>query len=199
MSGSVRRLTLGAVLFVSVCLLATSGPAWADEDDEKIQGAQKDIILLAKAIKEGKVNPAAADVIKKKYDLEHVMYVFKPKDKKGPGWDPASKEPGNGIEFKYINLGKRALSKMQLTNQKANLIRMAYLTAAVGDVAGHYPPPKGGAGKGPADWKKYNQDMKKTALEFIKAIESGDPKKVKEAANNVNATCNGCHSDFRDS
>src|SRR5262245_47286654 len=118
MNSFVRHLTAGGLLTLSVCLAVTSGPAWADEDDEKIMAAQKELIELAKTLKAGKaINPAALAAIKKKYDLEQVMTAFKPLDKKGVGVLPGVKTPGNGIEFKLINLGKRAPSKMQLDKE----------------------------------------------------------------------------------
>jgi hypothetical protein len=195
MSSYVRRMAVGGVLALGVWLLATGGRA-ADEDEDlkAAQAAQKDIIALAKSMKGGKLAPAQVEAVKKKHELEHVMYVFKPRDKGGLGVGPKSK--ADGIEFKLVNLAKRA-PKMT-DKQKADLVWMGQVTAVMGDLTKLYEAPKSKMGKTPADWKKYSEDMKKTALEFIKAVESGDPKKVKAAADNVNTSCNDCHSGFRD-
>ena len=197
MSSYVRRMAVGSALALGVWLLASGGRAADEDEDEKAaKAAQKDIVELAGSMKDGKLNPAQVQAVRKKHELEHIMYVFKPREKGGLGVGP--KGPGDGIEFKLINLGKRAPAKMALQKQKDDLIRMARVTAVMGDLTALYPPPKSKMGKTPADWKKYSEDMKKTALEFIKAVEGGDPRKVKAAAENVNTSCNDCHTGFRD-
>jgi cytochrome c556 len=47
-------------------------------------------------------------------------------------------------------------------------------------------------------WKKFNEEMRKGADELLEAAKGGDPKAVKTAANNLNASCTNCHATFRD-
>jgi hypothetical protein len=196
MSSYVRRMAVGSTLALGVWLL-TGGGRGADEDeDEKLaRAAQKDIVGLAESLKGGKLTPEQVQAVRKKHELEHIMYVFKPRDKGGLGVGP--KGPGDGIEIKFVNLAKRAPAKMT-DRQKEDLLRMARVTAAMGDLTALYPEPKSKKGKTPADWKKYSADMKKTALDFIKAVEAGNSRKLKEAAKNVNTSCEDCHVGFRD-
>jgi hypothetical protein len=190
-------LARGALLALGIGLLSTAGPAYADEEDDKlIQAAQKDVLDLAKAAENGKLNPAQVQAIRKKYeDLNHIMTGYKPRAKKGIGVGLPS--PGDGIEFKLNNLGRRALSKMQLQKEKADLIKVGYINVAIAElIMQDKPKPKGG--KGAKDWQQHSVELKKASLEFIDAVKKGNPAAVKAAANNINNSCTTCHSDFRD-
>jgi len=200
MSRHARALIFGSTLMLVIGLLTQSTTTRADaEEDKAIKEAQEDTIELAKAIEAGKDTKAITARMKKKYDeLNTIMQVFKPSTKKGLGTGIGGKGPGDGIEAKIIKLGKSAPRAEDLAKQKAALIKMAYINLAIAEVAKHYPPkPKGG--KGPKEWNQHNAEMKKSAQDLIDAIKSGDPKKVKEVAQNLNSSCNNCHTDFRDS
>jgi hypothetical protein len=186
------------VLALGVFLLAGNKATSADDDAKVRKAAQKDLLDLAKAIESGKVNPKAAAAIHKKYeDLNDLMVGFKPRDKGGIGVGP--KGPGDGIELKLNTLGKRALSKMQLGKERAELTKMAYIMLAYAEVAPHYAPTRPKGGKGAKEWKQYNDDWRKGTRELLDALKMDSPDKLKKAANNINNACNSCHSDFRDS
>jgi hypothetical protein len=201
MSRHARALIFGSTLMLVIWLLTQGTSSRADDDEDKaIKEAQKDTLELAKAIEEGKDTKAITARMKKKYDeLNTIMQVFKPTTKKGVGTGIGDKGPGDSIEAKIISLGKRAPTAADLAKQKAALIKMAYINLAIAEVTTQYPPTKPKGGKGVKDWQQHTADMKKSAKELIDAIKSGDPKKVKEVANNLNGSCNNCHSDFRDS
>jgi len=195
MNRFVRKLTSGSALALALALLAGPGySALAQKEDKEVKEAQKDVLKLAKDIEAGnKVDVAA---IRKKYEeLEPIMHAFKPSTKGGIGIGKPG--PGDSIEQKIINLGKRSLSPATLSKEKADLIKMAYINIAIGQIANHYPP-KAKGGKGPREWKQYNEDMIKSSQEFIKAVKADDTAKLKTAAANINSACNNCHSDFRD-
>jgi hypothetical protein len=193
------KLAVGAVMALGIALLAANNPVVADDDDDKmIKAAQKDILALAADIAaDKKIDPARAAAIRKKYeDLNHLMIGFKPRDKKGIGIGP--KGAGDGIELKLNNLGKRKLSPMQLAKESKELLRMASINLAYAEIVYHYAPAKPKLGKGAKEWKQYTAEMKMANREFINAVKAGKPDLVKTAANNINNTCNSCHSDFRD-
>jgi hypothetical protein len=192
MSRYARGLAVGALFALGIWLLALAGQVGAFDD---IADAQKDVVKLAKSAAGGKIDAAQAKAIRKKYDdLEIIMTIYKPKNKKGLGFN---KTP-QGIELKIINLGKRALPKATLDKEANGLIEMAHINMAVADLTKLYVPAKPKGGKKPAGWLKYCDETKKAAQDLIKAVKSGDPAKVKSAATNLNSACNGCHSDFRD-
>jgi hypothetical protein len=195
MNRFVRGLASGSVLALAILFVVAVPVALADDD---AKAAQKDVLDLAKASEEGKpIDKARLEAIKKKYDdLDTIMHSYKPRDKGGIGVGPKGKS--DGIEIKLNNLGKKPLAKMQLDKEADELIKVAHINAAIADITKLYvPKPKGG--KGPKEWNEYAEAMKKSSLEFAKAVKSGDPKAVQKAANNVNASCTNCHSDFRDS
>src|SRR5205809_377449 len=54
------------------------------------------------------------------------------------------------------------------------------------------------AEKDPAKWKEWSKEMEDAAKDLAKAAKAKDGKKIKDAANKVNASCNKCHGVFRD-
>lgn len=198
MTRFARTLGFGSLLTLAVVLLAGQGTVRAYEDDkEAIKQAQKDLIELAKAIEDGKDGKALAAAMKKKYeDLAPIMHAYKPSPKGGIG--VGKKAAGDGIELKIINLGKRALSAANLGKEKDDIVKMAYINAAIAEVTYLYGPAKPKGGKGPKDWKQHTDDQLKASLELAKAVKAGEAAKIKTAANNLNNACNNCHTDFRD-
>ena len=125
------------------------------------------------------------------------MIVFKPRDKKGIGVGPRG--PGDGIEFKLNNLGKRKMAKAQLRKESAELLKMAYINLAMAEITPHYPPPRLRRNKkGVKEWWQYTADWKTGTKAFLSAVKKGEPEAVKKAANSITNACNGCHADFRD-
>jgi Cytochrome C' len=198
MSRYTHGLTIGSALLLAVVLLSNGPVALGDEDDDKaIAEAQKDVVELAGAIGSGKDGKDVATRMKKKYEeLNTIMQVYKPSTKKGLGTGIPPKGPGDGIEAKIISLGKRVPADIE--KQKAALIKLAYINLAMAEVTKLYPPSKPKNGKGVKEWQQHVADMKKSSEELLKAVKSGDSAKIKDAANNVNSSCNNCHSDFRD-
>jgi hypothetical protein len=189
-------MTLGGLLALAVGFLATgAGRAQkGDEDEAAIKEAREAIVKMVETRDDGAMQQQAAALAKKVTELNNIMQVFKPRKKNGLGVGPK----GDGIELKIISMSKRTLPKGELTRQQDDLIRMAEVSRAVSEVAIHFTPKEKQPGKDPADWKKYTEDMKQGSLELIKAVKSGDPKLVRSAATNLNASCTDCHSKFRD-
>ena len=193
MNRIARLLTIAA--FLAVALVAANKATAYDE--KETAAAIKDVVALAKDAEEGKVDEAKAKAIKKKFeDLNTVMHIYKPREKGGLGVGPKAK--GDGIEIKLNNLGKRALSAMQATKEKDDLIMVGKVNVAMAEVTKLYAPTKPKGGKGAKEWNGFSDEMKKASLELIAAAKKGEPDAIKKAANNLNNSCNSCHSDFRD-
>jgi cytochrome c556 len=191
----------GALLAAGIWSLAGSNGYSADddkEDVEAIQNAQKAVLELTDAMKSGKSGVKdQAEAIHKKFDeLKPIMYVFKPRAKKGVGIGPQG--PRDGIEFRFQDLGNtKKISDKALPgvikDMKDELIKGAQITKGVAEITDLYVPKKM-----PEDWKKYTQDMRKSSDDLIDALQKGNPARVRAAANNLNSSCNQCHTDFRD-
>jgi cytochrome c556 len=197
MTRFVRGLLVSLALLLAM-VLVTASTAAARDDDKEIKEAQKDILDLAKAIEDGKDSKYVASrvaAIKKKYEeLGTVMHVYKPRDKGGLGFGEA---PKGGIEFKIRDLSKRKLAPLTLQKEMKELIRLGYVNIAMAEIAKPYfGKPKGGKGK--KDWDQHLEDQKKAAQELIAAIKAKDSATLKKVADKLDASCNNCHSDFRD-
>jgi len=184
----VGLLTLG------VCFLAVARARDDDADDEKAAAAASpDVRKLADAVG----NPAAlkkqADMMEKKYELKPIMWGFKPKDRGGLG---VGSTPA-GIETKLITeLGKKPLKN--LPAQAADLLKMTQVIRGIAEVTPSYA---GKFTKTPAEaktWQGLADDMKKGSDELEAAIKANDPKAVYKAANDLNTSCDDCHTKFRD-
>lgn len=185
----MSKYIIGLALVLGVALAA--GYAWA-ADDEDAKKARKDILDVAKEIEAGKDVTAKVDAIRKKHDdMEHLMSIYKRRDKGGLGIGP--KGPGDSIDFKIMNLGKRKLPAATLSKEKADLIKMAYLNIAMAKITHKF------AGKKkPKEWKEYSETMEKESKNLLDAIKKGDADGIKSTATKLYGTCTGCHSDIRD-
>jgi len=188
----MNRYILGLALVLGVALVAGYIRA-ADDDDEDARKARGAILDVTKDVEGGKDVNNKIDALRKKYeDLEHLMKVYKPREKGGLGIGPASK--GDGIEFKIINLGKKKLAPGALSKEKAELLKMAYLNLAMSKITNKFV-----GKKKPKEWKSYSEDMEKASKELLEALKKDDPVAVQKSAFKLNASCTGCHSDIRDS
>jgi Cytochrome C' len=187
------------VLMASVAVLAAgvAGIALAGDEQEARAAVRKLADAVAKnddaAVKQG------ADDIAKKYELEEVMHSFQLRTKKGEG---VGDKPGaitpDGIEAKFIALGKKPLPPATLNKEAAAIARAAYLSAAIAEVAERKTPEKKEGNKDPKDWLAWCKDMKAGSLDLARAAKAKDAKGVKDAASKVNSSCNNCHRVFRD-
>jgi hypothetical protein len=127
------------------------------------------------------------------------MNMFRLRTAKGEGVGP---KPGaikpDGIEAKIYDMTKRDAPAAQLKSDGEALQRMAYIAAAIGEIAAHKAPTEKKGEMDPAKWKQWTEEMSKSALELAKEIKGGDGKKVKEAARKLDSTCKNCHGVFRD-
>ena len=189
------RLTVGAALLLGVTLL--SSPARGDDEDKEVKAAAEAVKKLAGNLDAKDVDKQAA-AIAQKHDIEYVMHQFKPRNKGGLGIG-AAPIPGvkDSIELAIIDFsGKKGIDPNVLKQNQADLVKMAQVTRAIAEINQHNKVPPGKAN--PGKWKTYNNDMKASAKDLEDAAKAGDPMKFKAAATKLNASCTGCHEDFRD-
>ncbi len=181
-----------ALLTVAVGFLSV-GRARDDDDDEKAAAAASpDVQKLADSVGIPAALKKQAGMMEKKYELKPIMWGFKPKAKGGLDLSGIPE----GIELKLISLGKKPLKT--LPAEAADLQKMTQVTRGVAEVTPSYA---GKFTKTPAEaktWQGLADDMKKGSDELAAAIKASDPKAVQKAANDVNTSCNDCHTKFRD-
>jgi hypothetical protein len=187
MSTRSRTAALGATLALGVWFFAADSSS-AQEKEAKVGPYNADILKLAG----GK---GSAEDIAKKAELGDVMQAFKPRSKGGlgVGRTPDAIKP-DGIEQKLIALGKskKGVGKSEMDA----LARAADATRAVAEITVLYADKEGK--KNSVKWKQLAGDMKISAEAMSDSARKADAASLKKAVDKLNASCNDCHSDFRD-
>jgi hypothetical protein len=134
-------------------------------------------------------------------EIEDLMHLFSYRKSKGLGVGP---KPGavtpDGIEAKIMDLAKKqTITQKQLDTEADALLQMAYVAAAIGEVAHAKPPEKDEGKKKKSDWLKWSADMRDSALKMASAVKEKKPAGVLTAVKKLNSSCNACHAVFKDS
>jgi Cytochrome C' len=160
--------------------------------------AQKEILALARLTEAGKSITRPAAALKSRHEkLAPLMQAaYRPREKKGIGI--GTKSPGDAIESKIIDLGKRPPTAAVLKNESTALIKMGYINMAMAEIVRGYAPAKPRGTKGKKDWEQHAGSMKKASEALIKAVKDSDGVAIKKAAGELLKSCGDCHSDFRD-
>jgi hypothetical protein len=184
----MRYATCGLALALSLALNAGA-------DEEKgIAAARKDVLALAKEVAAGKDISKKVAALRKKYDdLEPLMWIYRPRGKGGIGFGPKSRT--DGLEAKIRALCKRTLNPKALKKESAELLWMGYLNLTMAEIARAYAP-QGRLAARKKEWDEHVDAMKKASAEFIKAVKTGNPRKVRAAADRLDNSCNNCHTEY---
>ena len=186
---AVAALALG----VSVMAVARGDKDEAD-NLKAAAAAAPDVQKLADAAGDPAALKKEAAAISAKDELLPIMWAFKPAAKGGLGIGGK----GEGIELRLISLGKKVLPAKDLTAQAPDLKRMAEVTRGIAEVTPSYA---GKFTKTPAEakeWTAYADAMKKASDDMLAAVKANNGKSIKDASNHLNASCNDCHTKFRD-
>lgn len=197
-------VTVGLSLGLLVLVI---GLATAADDDIVVPAKMKDEVnKMADAIAKGKMVDKEADQYVKDHnktkDLKSTMYIFKPREKDDKGGLGVGPKPGvyrpDGIEALMKNQNSRTPSMtLDLKKSADDLNRMLDITLAITEITARTPPPKDK--KAPAKlWKESTDDMRKAALELKAAVKDNDKTKFKQALLALDASCNKCHTNFRE-
>jgi hypothetical protein len=102
--------------------------------------------------------------------------------------------------FQNLMLPKGIQKKRALPNNVVNdeWILMLYQTAMIAEVSKEHVPPRRPGG-GPAQWKQFNNDMRKEVQELIKltGAPNFDSKAAFKALERLDGACSNCHRIFR--
>src|SRR5207247_565025 len=104
------------------------------------------------------IDEAKLKAIRKKFeDLDPLMQVYKPREKKGLGVGPKAK--GDGIELLIQNYAKpkpATVSAAVLEKRGPDFIKAANVNLTMHEITKLYPPKKPVCGKGIKEWNQYN-------------------------------------------
>jgi len=193
MAKNLRSWMLGLMV------LAVGGLAYLAS--EVLAGETKlgpDVRKVADAIKKGDTAGAeamAAKIGKKAEELDNVMTMFKLRTKGGLGICAMPQPKADGIEMRFRDIARDAPSNM--AKEGPCLEQAGYDTAAVALITKSMAPKDMGKKKS-ADFKRWAGDMYESGIELAKDAKAGGAQNVKSAAAKVNASCNSCHSVFRE-
>ncbi len=190
---------LSAGLFMT--LASAGSPQDKKPDKEKKSNKQaRDAVLGMAGLVErkdfGALKQRADAVAKSIEGLDDVMNLLKLRARGGLGLGntPGAIAP-DGMEAKVVNLSKRPLTQPQLAKESKELVRLAYVNAAIAQVSESRTDADGS--KDPKAWQKWSVDMRQAALELADAAQAMDPVRVKAAAKKLNTSCTECHDKFR--
>ena len=196
----MKRLTLlwavGAGL-LAVGLIAgnINGAATDDATNSAINGIAD---LLAKGDAAGAKKAAFELTKKKEFDLEDVMYGFKPRNKKGIGVGlKAGVAAPDGIEQKIESLVRDGITPALIKKEGEALTRAGYVIGAVAVIANAAAPAKDDGKKLKKDWVQWAEGMAKASDEFSAAAKTMSAADLKKAASNIKKSCDSCHAVFK--
>ncbi len=194
MSRSSARLLPGAALALGIALLALPETQAAPPTPE-VLAARKALVDLADRLAGGQViAPAEVAAFRKQHDeLNDVMTVFT--HRKIGGLGVGTVKHGDGIEYKPIQLTRKALTPAQMQVEQAELARMGHVIRAVAKVLPAYGPTKLPAGE--KAWRDHVALFDRKAEALSRAIAGGSPTAVRRSAARANDACNDCHSAAR--
>jgi len=188
---------LGLLSLGLVFILAGQGTG----GEEKMK---KSVLKIAAAIEKGDkagataAAKALANSLKDFDEIEDVMAVFKLREKHGigVGTKPNAIVP-DGIELKLLAIGRDAPGQATANKEAEALEKMAYVIAAVAEVAIAKPPAKDDGKKKKKDFIKWAKDMREAAPGLAVAAKSKSPAEIQKAAAKINSACTNCHSVFK--
>jgi hypothetical protein len=204
-----KRLAAGViVLGFAVIALAGIGRTVAADDEEIVvpKKTLETVNKMADDIAKGNKVDKTADMFFKdngKEPLKKTMWIFKERDKGGKGGLGIGAKPGafdpDGIEAFILNqIGPSPKMKLNLKNDAADLTRLADITLAMAEIAGKFAPENSVGKKTPKAWNDYNDEMKKAATQLKDAVKANNNADVKKAFLALAASCNHCHTTFRE-
>src|SRR5262249_48339763 len=100
-------------------------------------------------------------------------------------------------ELKINAIARDGISAAGAKKEGEALVRMGYVTEAIGTYASAKPWEPDQGKKTKAAWTEWSDKMVAAAKEFTTAAKSGSAADMKKAASNVKNTCDACHAIFK--
>jgi hypothetical protein len=190
---NVRFVWVAGVSLLTAALAIGSEKLATDDETNAAVNAIAD--KLEKGDKEG-AKKAVADLAKA--DLEDVMHAFKLRKQKGIGVGKNKDEiQPDGIELKINAIARDGITVAALKKEGPALVRAAYVTGAIAQVALAKTPEKDEGKKKKSDWVEFATAMSTVSQEFAAAAKADDAPALKKAANKLKQQCDSCHMVFK--
>jgi cytochrome c556 len=191
-----------AVLALGVCFLTLARARDDDDEQKKIEAAKKaepDVQKLAEAVGKPDELKKQADAITKKYDeMLPIMWQMKPATKGGMQIGKPNTFQNDSIELGLLQMGKKPPMGQALTNLAPDIQKLAEVTRGIAEVAPHYAKKFTKTPAEEKEWNKLSEDMAKSSDDMMASAQKGDGAAFKKAVNELNRSCNDCHTKFRD-
>src|SRR5262249_42714857 len=104
----------------------------------------------------------------------------------------------DGIESMILNQTGKNPTPLDPKKDGEALDRLAVVTATIAEILPRYAPAKGEGKKTAAEWNGATDDLRRAAADIRKAVLVKDKQGRTRAFTALNASCNRCHSVFRD-
>lgn len=197
MTAKLRYSIAGITLMALLGLVYVSVPAFG-QDGKDIPATVKKIAELIKKKDDDGAKKMATGAAKNIEELGDLMHMFRPRNKGGLGvGEKALPNPTkDGIEVYLRDLARDVPAT--IAKQAEALETTGYWIAAMAELSHAKAPTKDVGKKTKKAWNTYSADMREAGLAFAKAATGKGAQEIKTAAAKVNASCNNCHSIFKD-
>jgi hypothetical protein len=190
---------LGAGLFMALSGDSSSQDKKPSKEKKQNKEAREAVLRMADLVerKDFMALKQQADGVAKSIEgLDDVMNLLKLRSRGGLGiGDTPGAVAPDGMEAKVVNMAKRPLAPAQLAKESKDLVRLAYVNAAIAQISEARTDVDGKMD--PKAWQKWSIDMRQSAIELADAAQAMDPARVKAAAKKMNTSCTDCHDKFR--
>jgi cytochrome c556 len=198
MTAKLRLFIVAVVLAGVAGLLFTAGPTQAQGEGKDVPATVRKIADMIKAKNHDGAAKTAAAAAKNIEELPDLMSMFRPRNKGGLGiGEKAMANPSkDGIEVFLRDLARDVPGNV--AKQAEALETTGFWIAAMGELSIAKAPAKDQGKKTKKAWIGWSTDMREAGIAFAKAAQSKGAQEIKTAAGKVNATCNNCHSVFKE-
>ncbi|MSQ94401.1 MAG: hypothetical protein EXR98_07575 [Gemmataceae bacterium] len=197
MTAKIRYLIVGTTLVAMLGLAYLSAPVLAGEGKDIPATVRKIAEMIKKKDDDG-VKKTATAAAKNIEELPDLMHMFRPRNKGGLGIGekPMANPTKDGLEVYLRDLARDVPAT--IAKQSEALETSGYWIAAMAELGHAKAPTKNMGKKTIKAWTDGMTDMRAAGIAFAKAATTKGAQEIKTAAAKVNATCNNCHSVFKD-
>jgi hypothetical protein len=197
MTAKVRYLIVGVTLAAMLGFVYMAVPALAG-DGKDIPATVRKIADQIKLKDDAGAKKTATAAAKNIEELSDLMHMFRPRNKGGLGiGEKAMANPTkDGLEVYLRDLARDVPAT--IAKQSEALETSGYWIAAMAELGHAKAPAKNMGKKTIKAWNDGMTDMRAAGIAFAKAATTKGAQEIKTAAAKVNATCNNCHSIFKD-
>ncbi len=188
------RLWIACATIVAVVGFVTFASTSNAGDAKDMKGSIAKIGEMIQKGDDAGAKKTAAALAKGADELGDIMHMFRPRNKGGMGFGKVAVGANPAKDGLEVALRDIAREGANFAKQGDAIVVSGHWIAALADVINAKGFDKYTAKKTKKSWEQYSNEMRVAGLDFAKA-KGVD---AKAAAAKVNASCNNCHSIFKD-